>query len=216
MLQNKSNNNNYNDGKNENEYFKCYKCLNSDSDRNNPLICLCNCRNYIHYECLKKFLNSKIKVIENYKKTVKTYICENFICDLCFKPYHLRFRIPEFDKSYELIELTIPEKTDYICLESFDFIINNKNIKLLHIVQLIEQEITIGRQGNNDIIDNDASISREHTVFRYNKNNRNLFLEDKNGKYGTLVLVRGNIKIKKEKTFFQIGNSYISMELKDN
>ena len=210
------NDSNNNDSKSENEDIKCYSCLNSDSDKNNPLICLCNCHSYIHYECLKKHLLSKITVIENFKKTVTTYICQKFNCDSCLKPYHSRFRIPEFDKIYELIDLTFPEESDYICLESLNYIRNNENIKILYIVQLIDQEINIGRQDYNDIIDNDTSISREHAVLRYNKNNGNLFLEDRNGKYGTLVLVRGNIKIKKEKTFVQIGNTYISIELKDN
>ena len=210
------NDSNNNDSKSENEDIKCYSCLNSDSDKNNPLICLCNCHSYIHYECLKKHLLSKITVIENFKKTVTTYICQKFNCDSCLKPYHSRFRIPEFDKIYELIDLTFPEKSDYICLESLNYIRNNENIKILYIVQLIDQEITIGRQDYNDIIDNDTSISREHAVLRYNKNNGNLFLEDRNGKYGTLILVRGNIKIKEEKTFVQIGNTYISIELKDN
>ena len=210
------NDSNNNDIKSENEDIKCYSCLNSDSDKNNPLICLCNCHSYIHYECLKKHLLSKITVIENFKKTVTTYICQKFNCDSCLKPYHSRFRIPEFDKIYELIDLTFPEESDYICLESLNYIRYNENIKILYIVQLIDQEITIGRQDYNDIIDNDTSISREHAVLRYNKNNGNLFLEDRNGKYGTLVLVRGNIKIKKEKTFIQIGNTYISIELKDN
>jgi len=40
-------------------------------------------------------------------------------------------------------------------------------------------------------------------------------LEDKNGRFGTLVLVRGNIKIKDEKAFFQIGKAIISTEVKD-
>ena len=38
-------------------------------------------------------------------------------------------------------------------------------------------------------------------------------MENRNGKYGTLVLVRGNIKIREEKTYFQILNAHISMEL---
>ena len=209
------NDNNNNDSKSENEDIKCYSCLNSDSDKNNPLICLCNCHSYIHYECLKKYFLSKIIVMDNFKKTVKTYIFQKFNCNSCLKPYNSRFRIPEFDKIYELIDLTLPEESDYIYLESLDYIRDNENIKIIYIAQLIDQEITIGRQDYNDIIDNDISISREHALLKYNKNNGNIFLEDKNGKYGTLVLVRGNIKIKKEKTFFQIGNTYISMELKD-
>ena len=90
-----------------------------------------------------------------------------------------------------------------------------KNIKTLYIVKLNDQVITIGRKNNNDIIEDDISISREHEVLRYNRNNRNLFLEDKNGRFSTLVLVRGNIKIKDEKAFFQIGKAIISTEVKD-
>ena len=99
-------------------------------------------------------------------------------------------------------------------MESLDFIKDNNNIKILHIVKLIDEEITIGRQKHNDIIDNDISISREHAILRFNKNNGNLFLENTNGKFGTLVLVRGNIKITEEKNYFQSGKSYISTEVK--
>ena len=87
-------------------------------------------------------------------------------------------------------------------MESLDFIKDNNNIKTLYIVQLIDEEITIGRQIYNDIIDNDISISRKHAVMRYNKKNGNLFLENKSEKFGTLVLVRGNIKIKEGKIYF--------------
>ena len=196
----------------ENEFNKCRICFNSDSDINNPLICLCNCHNYIHYECLKMYLSSKLIITENFNKNVTTYRCIKFYCGICHKPYHLRFRIPEFNKTYELIDLTLPEETDYICLESLDFIKDNNNIKTLYIVQLIDEEITIGRQIYNDIIDNDISISRKHAVMRYNKKNGNLFLENRSEKFGTLVLVRGNIKIKEGKIYFQIGNTYISVE----
>ena len=199
----------------ENKYGECWICLDSFSDINNPLICLCNCHDYIHFKCLKEYLTSKIIVTENLKKTVITYTCNKFNCDICLKPYYLRFRIPEFDKTYELIDLNLPEEADYFCLESLNYIKdNNNNIKTVHIVQLNDEEINIGRNNSNDIIDNDLSVSREHAVLKYNKDNRTLFLENKNGKYGTLVLVRGNIKVSEEKTFFQILNTHISMELK--
>ena len=74
-------------------------------------------------------------------------------------------------------------------------------------------EVHIGRDESNDIIDDDISVSREHALIKYNKYNKSLFLENKNGKFGSLVLVRGNIKIREEKTYFQILNTHISMEL---
>ena len=159
------------------------------------------------------YLISKITVTQNLKRTVTTYTCETFNCDICLKPYQLRFRIPEFNKTYELIDLNLPEERDYIYLESLDYIKNNNNIKTVHIVQLIDEEINIGRNNYNDIIDNDISVSRDHAVIKYNKYNQSLFLENKNGKHCTLVLVRGNIKVNKEKTYFQIQNTHISMEL---
>jgi len=206
---------NESDSDSENEYEKCWLCLSSFSDINNPLICLCNCHNYIHFKCLKMYLTSKFVVTENLKRTVITYTCKKFNCDICLKPYYLRFRIPEFDKTYELIDLNLPEETDYFCLESLDYVKDNNNIKTVHIVQLNDEEIKIGRSNFNDIIDNDSSVSRDHAVLKYNKNNRTLFLENKNGKYGTLVLVRGNIKVNEEKTHIQIGNTKISMDLTD-
>ena len=48
---------------------------------------------------------------------------------------------------------------------------------------------------------------------KFNKYNQSLFLENKNGKNGTLALVWGNIKIREEKAYFQIGNTHIFMEL---
>jgi hypothetical protein len=199
----------------ENEICEYVLCFNSNSDSNNPLICLCNCHKYIHYECLKMYLKSKITVSKNSKKTVTTYRCEMFNCDKCLKPYPLRFRIPEFNKTYKLIDFTLPEETDYICLESLDYFKDKDVIKTLHIVQLIDEEITIGRNKNNDIIDYDSSISRMHAIFIYNKNNGNLILVDENSRFGSLVLVRGNIKLRKIKTFFQIGKTFISIKFLD-
>ena len=213
MNESRNKNKTINESGNKNKYDKCWSCKGLYSDENNPLICLCNCHDYIHYECLKNYLSEKKVITKNLKKTVKTFIFQQFNCDICLKPYRLRFRIPEFDKIYELIDLTLPEEIDYIYLESLDYIKDNNNIKMVHIVQLIDEEITIGRKDNNDIIINDISISREHALLRYDKNNGNLFLEDKNGKFGTLVLVRGNIKITEEKTYFQIGKTY--MEVKE-
>jgi len=214
-LRNENGNENDSDCENENENDKCWLCLNSNFDEDNPLVCFCNCHNFIHFECLKRHLhsNSKIIVTENLKKTITTYTCSKFNCDICLKPYKLRFRIPEFDRTYELIDLNLPEETDYFCLESLDYIKDNNNIKIVHIVQLIDGEINIGRANYNDIIDEDISISRDHAILKYNKYNKSLFLENKNGKFGTLVLVRGNIKVNEEKTYFQIRNTKISMKL---
>ena len=57
------------------------------------------------------------------------------------KPYQLRFRIPQIDRTYELIDLNLPEEKDYIYFESLDNIKdnNNNNNIIIHIAQLTAQ-----------------------------------------------------------------------------
>ena len=56
----------------------------------------------------------------------------------------MRFKIPKFEKTYELIDLNIPEESNYIILESMNYIKDNNNLKTVHIVELLDEEITIG------------------------------------------------------------------------
>ena len=93
------------------------------------MIRLCKCKDYIHFECLKFYLSKKYKILENQKHTVITYNCNKFNCEVCLSPYPIRFRIPEFDKIYELIDINLPQELDYIVLESLDYIKDKNNIK---------------------------------------------------------------------------------------
>ena len=145
------------------------------------------------------YINTKLKIHKNEKGTVKTYVCNKFNCDVCLAPYPIRFRIAEFNKIYELIDLNMPSELDYIILESLDYIKDNGNIKTVHIVELNDDEIHIGRFDTNDIIDVDVSVSRRHAIMKYNKETGKLFLENLSAKFGTLVLIKGNIKIKEKK-----------------
>ena len=68
-------------------------------------------------------------------------------------------------------------------------------MKTVHLVKLINDEITIGRYTSNDIVDVDISVSRRHAVVGYDKNNGNL-IKNLSEKFGTLILIQGNIKMK--------------------
>ena len=63
----------------------------------------------------------------------------------------------------------MPKELDYVILESLDYIKDNGNIKTVHLVQLNDEEINIGRYDTNDIIDTDISVSRKHAIMKYNK-----------------------------------------------
>ena len=61
-------------------------------------------------------------------------------------------------------------------LESLDYIKDSKNLKLIHLIQFKDDKIYIGRHTLNDIIDNDISVSRFHSVLKYDRENGNILL----------------------------------------
>ena len=195
------------------EIERCRLCNGIESTKENPKLKICSCKDYIHFECLKKYIKTKIEIHENSRFTVKTYICRDFNCQICLQPYPLRFRIKEYNKIYELINFYTPPELDYIILESLDYIENDNNYKIIHVVQLERDKISIGRKFTNDIIDPDMSVSREHAVLNYNKEKGNITIENRSQRFGTLVLIKGNIKMTKKKIGFQVGKSYITAYL---
>jgi pSer/pThr/pTyr-binding forkhead associated (FHA) protein len=132
---------------------------------------------------------------------------------MCLTPYPTRFKISEFNKEYELIDLNLPEKSDYMILESLDYIKEKDNLKKIHVIQLTEDKIYIGRNGINDVIDEDLTVSRNHAILKYNKDEGKVVLENISETYGTLVLIKGNIKMKDKNLNLQIGNSFITVNL---
>lgn len=196
---------------------KCRIC-NNDSNLNiydNPLLQLCSCQDYIHYQCLKDIINAKENIIKHENKKVIRYKYNKFYCDKCKMQYPLRFKI--FETIYELIDLTIDKETDFIILES---LYREDKAKVVYIIKfdktLNNEEINIGRQDNlNDFIDTEGSISRFHAVLKKDKRG-NIIIDDKKSTYGTCVLIKENIKLREEKIHFQIGRSYISACLNGN
>ena len=190
----------------------CSICGDKNTIEGNPQVKLCKCDNYTHYECIKNILKQNAIIKENEKGNVITYKCEGFNCKTCKCQYPYKFCIN--NEEYTLIDLKIPEKDDYIILESLNPIIEKKkNIKNIFVIKLTDKEITIGRNTTNDIIiDEDSWISREHCILKYDKENGYLTIIDESS-YGTSVLIKGNAKIELyKKLYFQIGNAFIKAE----
>ena len=210
--------NNLNDNESDlgyNPENDCRVCFGSDSTEENPKLKICNCHNYIHYNCLKFFLKNYITILENQSGTVTSYVCSKFNCEVCKEPLPLKFTIKFNEntepKTYYLIDgLELPENTNYLILESLPYIKDNKNLKNIFVVKLTNNQITIGRSDKNDIIDNDISISRHHAVMKFNEESGEITFVNKS-RFGLLVLIRDNLKlINDEKVYFQIGRSFIN------
>ena len=191
----------------------CKICYSEENDReNNPLVHLCNCNGglrFSHYMCIKRWMETKLQIKENEKKTVKSYNIKSFNCEICKTPYPFKFKLNGIEKPFELIELDKPVGCDYIVLESLNQMKENCNIKSIHVIQLGNDELIIGRGHESDIRINDISVSRSHAKLRYDMENGTILLRDLKSKFGTLILIKKPLQIKEKKIHIQIGRTYI-------
>ena len=88
--------------------MKCRKCDSNENLNNNPLIKICQCQDYIHYQCLKNIINNEDNISKYENSKVKRYKYKKFCCDECNIQYPLRFKILE--NIYELVDLTVDLK----------------------------------------------------------------------------------------------------------
>ena len=204
-----------------NQLKDCRVCYGSESTKENPLFNNCKCKTKIHLLCLKNYLKNHLIINENKDNTVKSFYCDKFNCEVCEEPYSLYYKFIEKNNNkndiYSLIDgINHPKNIDYIILESLTFIKKNKNIKNIFVIKLRDRELNIGRHTDNDIIDNDMTISRYHAILKYNKNNGHITITNKS-KFGVLLLIKDNVKLNiDQKIFIQMGKTYLSAEVKDS
>ena len=191
----------------------CKICYSEDNDKTvNPLVHLCNCNGglrFSHFECIKKWMETKLVIKENEKKTVKSYNIKSFNCEICKTPYPFKFKLNNVEKPFELIDLQKPSGCDYIILESLNQMKENCNIKSIHVIQLGSEELIIGRGHESDVRINDISVSRNHAKLKYNPDDGTILLRDLKSKFGTLILIKKPLLIKEKKIHLQIGRTYI-------
>ena len=68
----------------------CKICLSGGDEIDNPLVNLCRCSGsmrYVHFICLKMWMNTKLSNKENDKKTVLSFNMKSFNCEICKTPY---------------------------------------------------------------------------------------------------------------------------------
>ena len=131
------------------EYKKCDFC-------NKILFKFCKCEEYQHIDCIKKWIEDRIIIIENKKKTVKNYqlniyFCDEYIskdpncidsecndckCVKCNTYYPLKFKYKYFDennkteeiKYIDFFPISKPENSNYMILESIEYTDEYKNM----------------------------------------------------------------------------------------
>jgi hypothetical protein len=198
---------------NDNFKINCYLCPDKECNKNNPIIKICNC-NFAHFECLKDLAKRKLIIKENKKKNVRNYYIKRIMCKNCKCMYPYQFKINE--KIFNVLDIETSKESDYLILKS----IENKNyfniMMLIHVIELNDEIIKIGRSyidADNDVIIEDPSVSKEHAIIKYNKENGSLMLKNNKSKYGTLVLIKKSLKINEKKIQIQVGKTVVEAQV---
>ena len=172
----------------------CRICYGEDSSKDNPLIYPCICKGsmkYIHYLCLKNWLNSKVESMEDYSEenTIISYNTKDICCELCKTqfPDYIRYK----EKLYN-ITFYKPNFKEFLVFESLkcDRNSNNKS-RYINIISFENKKfINLGRSNKCDFSIPEISLSRFHSLIYKIKGE--LFIEDNKSKFGTLILVQNN------------------------
>ena len=192
----------------------CRICYGDDTTSENPLICPCICKGsmkYIHYECLKNWLNSKIEEdisvdSENPEVEVISYNRKDISCELC------KEKLPDYVKHndrYYNISFYKPKFEEFVVLESMRA--DKHKAKFIHIISYDKKSsINIGRANECELSISELSVSRFHCIIH--KDEGELFLEDNSSKFGTLILIQNNnmymndyvpLKVQTNKTYIK-------------
>ena len=191
----------------------CRICYLEEETESNPLIqpCLCSgSLKYIHLDCLKKWIGTRNWTRVENNENVCIYLIKEIDCELCKNklPDYIRHK----NKLYKIIEFKTEFK-NYISFENLT--LDKQKNKFIYVINLDnKKEVKIGRGHEANILLSDISVRRVHCVL--NVYNKNVYLQDNEAKYGTLVLVqtpRLNI-IDNIDLNLQIGRSFINCKNK--
>ena len=138
------------------------------------------------------------------------FLVKEVDCELC------KSKLPDYirhkNKLYKIIEYHTDFK-NYLSFENLT--LDKQNNKFIYIINLDkEKKIKLGRGHEANVLLSDISVSR--VQFLLNIENNNIYLEDNNSKYGTLVLIQTS-KINLVENLFlnlQIGRSFINCKVK--
>ena len=224
-VRNEEKENNSDKGDNNSEFHEkrkisknniCRICFMEEDDKeNNPLLDPCICAGsmkFIHIKCLQHWISSKCYTkIETMNKNCQIYKIKPLECELCKTPFP--DIITKNEKNYIVNEFK-PEYENYLIFESLT-LDKNKN-KYNYIVELNknDKKVFVGRDKESHVLFSDISVSRTHCIF--NIENDNIYINDNDSTFGTLVLMQSNsIKLIEDlPLYIQIGRTFFKILVK--
>ncbi|CAI2386840.1 unnamed protein product [Moneuplotes crassus] len=184
---------------------QCRICLGEEEDEEieeNPLISPCKCTGtlqYIHLDCLKKWLDSKIHT--KLTEFTFSYNWKNLVCELCGMRLKDNYIIN--GKETYVLDYLRPDSGCYMILESY----TNTPHKTIHVLVSNKRnnpynadiEYCVGRSNEAAVRITDISVSRIHSSITYSEGD--YYVRDEAAKFGTLIYLRDPVAVPKRRSF---------------
>ena len=201
------------------KHFKCRLCFcEGNFEGDNPLISPCKCTGsvtYIHLNCLRKWLTSKITTKASSTNNIYCYTFKTLECEIC------KSIIPEIveyrGKFISLLDFKDVEPPYIILQTMYQYNSQNRNISDFNAIFVmsfkLKNYLMIGRANNSDIRLSDVSVSRNHSIISYYDGK--FYIDDIGSKFGTLLLIQNNILFLPYKDIsLQTGKCHLIFRLK--
>ena len=167
---------------------------------------------YIHYECLKHWIGTQSCIKIDSNEYCSIFIIKNIECELC------KNKFPEIIKHNGKLFDVLNYKncySKYVVLETL--IVDSKKNKFLYVINMERnyKKLNIGRGKEAEILLTDVSVSRIHSII--SREGNNIFLEDNNSKFGTLILIQcSNLDLCENLPInIQVGRTYFNILVKE-
>lgn len=190
----------------------CRICYLEEESIENPLVQPCKCSGslkYIHLKCLKHWIMTR-----SCQKVEEGDFCSVFLfkeveCEIC------KAKLPDLvnhnGKYYYLLDFTDNYK-NYLILETLT--LDEDGNKFIYVISLLNKQIKIGRGILSDILLSDVSVSRIHCMI--NVEDKNVYIQDNDSKFGTLILIQTPVikMIENLPLYIQVGRTFLNFEIK--
>jgi hypothetical protein len=193
----------------------CRICLFDEITYENPLISPCDCAGtmrYIHLMCLREWLRNRMKTRQTGRSL--SYYWKALNCELCKAV--LPSSVSVNDRFIELMSIPRPE-TPFILLE--DLSRDDNLTRGMHMISMLPNSeiklvrLTQGRGHECDIRVEDISVSRNQALIKMK--DRSFCVEDCKSKFGTLILAKRPLKLRKGTCFtVQINRTLLNLSVK--
>ena len=190
----------------------CRICYMEEDEPNNPLLQPCTCSGsmkYIHYICLKHWINNKCYVKIDKNDDCSIYLIKPVECELC------KTKLPDYIKKNGVLFPILEFKPDYKSYLIFESLTLDKNKKRFNDVVSLEKNknICVGRGHDSNVVFSDISVSRTHCIFTVE--GKNVYIQDNDSTFATLVLIQSpTIRLVENlPLYLQIGRTFFQYNI---